>query len=87
MSTFSVFFAALMLSAFLCLWRLGKGPTAPDRTVAIDTLGTLVIGFCALYALRTGNTYYMNVAIAWALLSFLGAIALAKYLEGKAFDE
>jgi multicomponent Na+:H+ antiporter subunit F len=87
MSTFSVFFGALMLGAFLCLWRLGKGPTAPDRTVAIDTLGTLVIGFCALYALRTGNTYYMNVAIAWALLSFLGAIALAKYLEGKAFDE
>ena len=55
--------------------------------MAIDTLGTLVIGFCALYALRTGNTFYMNVAIAWALLSFVGAIALAKYLEGKAFDE
>ena len=87
MSMFSVFFAALMLGAFLCLWRLGKGPTAPDRTVAIDILGTLVIGFCALYALQTGNTFYMNIAIAWALLSFVGAIALAKYLEGKAFDE
>lgn len=87
MSMFSIFFAGLMLGAFLCLFRLGKGPTAPDRTVAIDTLGTLVVGFCALYALRTGNTFYMNVAIAWALLSFVGAIALAKYLEGKAFDE
>jgi len=87
MSMFSVFFAVLMLGAFLCLWRLGKGPTAPDRTVAIDTLGTLVIGFCALYALRTGNAFYMNVAIAWALLSFVAAVALAKYLEGKAFDE
>ena len=87
MSMFSVFFGALMLGAFLCLWRLGKGPTAPDRTVAIDTLGTLVIGFCALYALRTGSTFYLNVAIAWALLSFIGTIALAKYLEGRAYDE
>ncbi len=87
MSAFSVFMVLLLAAAFLCLYRLGRGPTAPDRTVAVDTLGTLIIGFCALYALRSGSAFYINVAIAWALLSFVGSIALAKYLEGKAFDE
>jgi len=83
----SVFFALLLACSFLCLYRLGKGPTAPDRTVAVDILGTLVVGLCALFALRSGSSFYMNIATAWALLSFIGAIALAKYLEGKAYDE
>ena len=87
MTVFSVFFILLLVAAFLCLYRLGKGPTAPDRTVAIDILGTLVVGFCALYALQTKSAFYLNVAIAWALLSFIGTVALAKYLEGKSFDE
>ena len=87
MSAFNVFMGVLLVSAFLCLLRLGKGPTAPDRTVAIDILGTLVVGFCGLFALRSGNSFYLNIGIAWALLSFVAAIALAKYLEGKAYDE
>jgi multicomponent Na+:H+ antiporter subunit F len=87
MSAFSVFMVLLLLGAFLCLYRLGRGPTAPDRTVAVDILGTLIVGFCALYALSSGSSFYVTVAIAWALLSFVAAIALAKYLEGKAFDE
>ena len=87
MTAFSVFFILLLVAAFLCLYRLAKGPTAPDRTVAIDILGTLMVGFCALYALQTKAVFYLTVAIAWALLSFIGTIALAKYLEGKSFDE
>ncbi len=87
MTSVSVFFGLLLLAAFLCLYRLWKGPTAPDRTVAIDILGTLVVGFCALYAIHTRKAFYLNVGIAWALLSFVGTIALAKYLEGKPYDE
>jgi multicomponent Na+:H+ antiporter subunit F len=77
----------LLLGAFLCLYRIGLGPSAPDRTVAIDILGTLIVGFCCLMALWTGHGFYMNIAIAWALLSFIGTIALAKYLEGRYYDE
>ena len=77
----------LLLGAFLCLFRIGRGPTAPDRTVAIDILGTLVVGFCCVMALLTKQGFYMNIAIAWALLSFIGTIALAKYLEGRQYDE
>jgi len=79
-------FVVLTLSAALCLYRIGRGPSAPDRTVAIDILGTLVVGFCCLLALQTGLDYYMNIAIAWALISFVGTLALAKYLEGRPYD-
>lgn len=79
--------AGLLVASFLCLYRIGRGPTAPDRTVAIDILGTLVVGFCCVMALWTRVAFYMNVAIAWALLSFIGTIALAKYLEGRYYDE
>ena len=77
----------LMACCFLCLYRIGRGPSAPDRTVAIDILGIVVVCFTALYAWQTGRDYYLNVGIAWAVLSFVGTIALAKHLEGKGFDE
>ncbi len=77
----------LIFAMFLCLYRVGKGPTAPDRTVAIDILGTLVVGFCAIFSIITRKDLYMNIGLSWALLSFIGTIALAKYLEGRSFDE
>ena len=87
MSTFIVVaFLLLTFSSTLCLFRIGRGPTAPDRTVAIDILGTLVVGFCCLMALWTDQEYYMNIAIACALISVVGTLALAKYLEGRAYD-
>jgi multicomponent Na+:H+ antiporter subunit F len=63
------------------------GPTPPDRTVAIDVLGTVIVGFCAIMSIVTGHDFYMNIAISWALLSYIGTMALAKFLEGRGFDE
>ena len=80
-------FLWLFFSAILCLWRVFKGPTAPDRAVAIDMLGILIVGFCAILSLPTGRDWYIDIGIAWALQSFIGIMALAKYLEGKDFDE
>ncbi len=77
----------LIIGSYLCLYRLARGPTAPDRTVAIDILGINLVGFCALLSILTGEDFYMGVALAWALLSFIGTLALAKYLEEKEFDE
>ena len=84
---FDVALAILLLGCFLCLYRIAAGPTAPDRTVAIDILGTLIVGFTCIYAVMREKEFYMNVAITWALLSFIGTIALAKYLEGHKFHE
>lgn len=82
-----LFSIILIICAFFCLYRVGAGPTPPDRTVAIDILGIIMVGFCALLSLYTGKDLYMTVAIAWALLGFIGTTALAKYLEGRTFDE
>jgi multicomponent Na+:H+ antiporter subunit F len=82
-----LFYLGLCSCCFMCLYRIGRGPTAPDRTVAIDILGIVIVGFCALLGLATGKDFYLNVALAWALLSFIGTIALAKFLEGRGFDE
>ena len=83
----TVLYLGLFLCCFLCLYRIGRGPSAPDRTVAIDILGIVIVGFCGLMGLHTGKDFYLNVAIAWALLSFIGTIALAKFLEGRTFDD
>ncbi|RKZ31342.1 cation:proton antiporter [bacterium] len=82
-----IYICALSVSAFLCLYRIGMGPTPPDRTVGIDILGTLVVGFCAFMSILTGKDFYMNIGISWALLSFVGTLALAKFLERRSLDE
>ena len=80
-------YIGLCACCFMCLYRIGRGPTAPDRAVAMDILGIVLVGFCSLLGLVTGKDFYLNVALAWALLSFIGTIALAKFLEGRRFDE
>jgi len=77
----------LGICCFLCLYRVARGPTTADRAVATDILGILVVGFCAFFSLKTKQDWYMNIALIWTLLGFLGTITLAKYLEGKHFDE
>ena len=80
-------FLILFLSFTFCLYRVLKGPTAPDRAVAIDILGILIVGFCALLGIPTGRDWYIDIGIIWALQSFIGTLALAKYLEGRGFDD
>lgn len=77
----------LLLCSFLCLYRILRGPTAPDRVVAIDILGILVVGFCAVLGISTGRSWYMDIGIAWGLQSFIATIALAKYIEGKGLEK
>ena len=80
-------FLWLIMSAGLCLWRVLRGPTAPDRAVAIDMLGILIVGLCALLSIPTGRDWYIDIGIAWALQSFIGIMALSKYLGGQDVDE
>ena len=84
---FHVLMAGLILCCFLCLFRIYKGPTAPDRSVAVDILGIVVISFCSILSLKYREGYLMDMAIAWTLQSYITVLALAKYLEGKNFDE
>lgn len=80
-------FYVLLLAAVFCLYRIFRGPTAADRIIAVDILGILVIGVCSILGIPTGRGWYIDIGIAWALQSFIGMMALAKFLEGRDFDE
>lgn len=77
----------LILGAVLCLVRVALGATAADRIVAIDILGVLIVGLCAVMTLATGRSWYLDIGIVWALQSFIGSLALAKRLEGRSYDD
>jgi len=81
------FIIVLIICCFMCLYRVAIGPTPSDRIVAIDILGIIVVGFCAIYSVINKHDLYMNIALSWALLSFIGTIALSKYLEGRSYDD
>jgi multicomponent Na+:H+ antiporter subunit F len=80
-------FFVLIFCGTFCLYRALKGPTPSDRVVAIDILGILIVGFCAILGIPTGRDWYIDIAIAWALQSFISILALAKYMEGKRFED
>ena len=80
-------FFILIFSGIFCLIRVLRGPTPVDRVVAVDILGILIVGFCAILGIPTGRDWYIDIAIAWALQSFISILALAKYLEGRRFEE
>ncbi|MFH1368163.1 MAG: monovalent cation/H+ antiporter complex subunit F [Elusimicrobiota bacterium] len=83
----SRWFYSLLMVCFLVLVRLFLGPTPADRAAALDIMGILVIGFCGIAALVYKRDIYLDIGIAWALQAFIGTLALAKYLEGRSFDD
>ncbi|HEX6975356.1 MAG TPA: monovalent cation/H+ antiporter complex subunit F [Vicinamibacterales bacterium] len=70
--------AVAMLIAFI---RLVAGPTLPDRIVAMDLFGVLVVGFIVVLAASSGVRATLDAAIVIALIGFLGTIAYATYVE------
>jgi len=61
--------------------RLLKGPTLPDRIVAMDLFGVLVVGMIVVLAGSSGVLATLDAAIVIALIGFLGTIAYATYVE------
>ncbi|MEO0123363.1 MAG: monovalent cation/H+ antiporter complex subunit F [candidate division WOR-3 bacterium] len=80
-------FIVLTFSAFLCLYRIQQGPTIPDRAVGVDIMGTIFVNITALTAIFYNLPYLMDLAIIIALFSFIGTLALAKYLERRSLDD
>ena len=67
-----------LVSAFI---RLARGPFLPDRVVALDLISVLAMGFIVVYAVRFNQPNFLDVAIILAIISFLGTVAFAYYLE------
>ena len=70
----------LGVSFLLTVWRVIKGPTLPDRVIALDMLVGIVMGFIALIAIRTGFTLYIDIAISLGLVGFLATVAFARFI-------
>jgi len=66
----------------LAMFRFTIGPTSADRTVALDTLTVISISMIALIGLFAERVIYLDVAMIYGILSFIGVIAIARYIEG-----
>ena len=86
-SLIDIFLYILIGLGFLCLYRIIRGPTVADRMVGIDIFGILVVGVCALLVVKTGRDFIIDIAITWAILSFIGTVTLAKYLSRKKLND
>ena len=79
----AIWFAYLILSLALVLafLRLARGPTLPDRVVALELMASLTLGFIGVYTISSGQTAFLDVAMVIALTAFLAAVGFARYLE------
>lgn len=73
----------LIVAIALTFFRLVRGPSLPDRVVALDVMAILGIGIVSVYGMASGQAVFLDVAIVLALISFLGTVAFALYLERK----
>ncbi len=79
---FNLSFYITLLGLVLGFIRLLKGPTISDRVVALDAMTITSISLITFFAFHFRRGIYLDVAFVYGLLSFLGVIAIARYLEG-----
>ena len=84
-NTYMIVLVLLSLCIVMAIIRIIKGPTAPDRVVGLDTVNTIVIVGMVIFGAAFNEVIYIDVAIVYALLSFISTLFIAKYLEGGEF--
>ena len=72
-----------MLFALCLFYRLIKGPSVVDRAVAADSIDILSDMALILFALRSGRSIYLDIAMVTAVLGFIGSVLVSRYLEGR----
>tara|TARA_B100000749_G_C18361657_1_gene437799 strand:+ start:660 stop:929 length:270 start_codon:yes stop_codon:yes gene_type:complete len=73
--------AMVTLAALLNVYRLIKGPDAPDRVLALDTLYINAIALIILLGITLGTRMYLEAALLIAVMGFVGTVAMAKHLK------
>jgi multicomponent Na+:H+ antiporter subunit F len=74
----------LVVGVVLAFIRLLRGPSLPDRVIALDILSIYGIGIIVAFAIATDQPVFVDVASVLALVSFLGTVAFASYVERRA---
>lgn len=72
----------MILSLFLSFIRFFKGPKTVNRVVSLDVIGFIAISLIGFISLTVDRSVFLDVALVYGLLSFLGVIVLARYVEG-----
>lgn len=70
----------LIVALLLAFLRLARGPSLPDRAVALDLIATIVIGLIGVYAVMTREARFLDLAVVLALIAFLGTVAFARFI-------
>ncbi|MEA1887643.1 MAG: monovalent cation/H+ antiporter complex subunit F [Bacteroidota bacterium] len=76
-----IFTAIIIAGIILCIIRMLKGPTAADRAIAMDTATTVSVALLVLLGFIFDRYIYLDVALVYSIISFVGLIAIARYLE------
>lgn len=76
-----VIFPVLTLAVILSFVRLFKGPNVADRVISLDLIITIGIGLVTAFSIRMGQAMFLDVAMIFALIAFLGTIAFSFYLD------
>jgi multicomponent Na+:H+ antiporter subunit F len=74
-------YAMLIIALFLAFLRLARGPSLPDRVVALDLIAVITVGMIATYAINVEQQIFIDAALIVALIAFLGTVAFAQYIE------
>lgn len=77
----NIVYFMLSVALLLAFIRLTRGPSLPDRVVALELIASVVVGYVGVHAIDTGVSSLLDVAIVIALTAFLAAIGFARFLE------
>lgn len=64
-----------------CVYRVIKGPTIPDRVIAVDAMTTVIVVMLGVYSFVQESVFFMDVALVLAIISFVGTVTISKYLD------
>lgn len=79
-TTIDVALIVVAALSLLCSYRVFRGPTIPDRVVALDAIATNVVAIAMLFALKTDRGLFVTVSLVLAIIGFLSTITVAKYV-------
>ncbi|MCD6478934.1 MAG: cation:proton antiporter [Candidatus Diapherotrites archaeon] len=86
MSVFIIASVVLGIIALIAIARIILGPTLADRVVALDATNTMAVAILILLSAEFRQAMFVDIAIVYAMLSFIGTIYFAKYLEANQND-
>jgi len=84
---FAIAIFALFIAMVLVLIRLYAGPTLYDRVLAVNSFGTHTVLFIGVLGFLTGRPDFLDISLLYALINFVGTIAILKYFRYRAIGD